>query len=138
VTPETPISFDKYLVPRGLQPSETALPEDTTPVEGLPALNEAVYAQLQEMGFPAPRAEKALRMTGNGSLDEAMQWLFQHMEDEDIDVPYAPPQAGSAVVVDPESLNNLMGMGFEEPHARKALRETVNPTPQGRRGTNLV
>ena len=128
VTPETPISFDRYLVPRGLQPGETALPEDTTPVENLPPLNPASYAQLQEMGFSGVRAEKALRMTGNGSAEEAMQWLFQHLEDDDIDVPFAASGTGAATeaaVVDVESLNNLMGMGFEEAHARKALQETV-------------
>jgi ubiquitin carboxyl-terminal hydrolase 5/13 len=129
VTPETPIQFDKYLVPRGLQPGETALPEDSTTVDSLPALNEAAYAQLQEMGFPAPRAEKALRMTGNESADVAMQWLFEHMEDDDIDVPFSGGAGGGVVEVDVESLNGLMGLGFEEAHARKALRETVRPPP---------
>ena len=128
MTPNTPIQFDKYLVPRGLQPGETALPEDT-PADSLPALNEGAYAQLQEMGFPAPRAEKALRMTGNESADVAMQWLFEHMEDEDIDVPFSGGAGGGVVEVDVESLNGLMGMGFEEAHARKALRETVTPHP---------
>ena len=33
--------------------------------------------------------------------------------------------AVAAAVVDVESLNNLMGMGFDEVHARKALQETV-------------
>jgi hypothetical protein len=50
------------------------------------------------------------------------------MEDEDIDVPFSGG-GGGGVEVDVESLNGLMGMGFEEAHARKALRETVLPTP---------
>ena len=76
------------------------------------------------MGFPANRAEKALRMTGNESVDLAMQWLFEHMNDEDIDVPYTSKSAGAGEV-DLESLNGLIGMGFDEAHARKALTETV-------------
>jgi hypothetical protein len=52
------------------------------------------------------------------------------MEDEDIDVPFSGGAgAGGVVEVDVESLNGLMGMGFEEAHARKALRETVIPHP---------
>ena len=56
----------------------------------LPPLNEAASAQLQEMGFSAVRAEKALRVTGNDNAEVAMQWLFEHMDDPDIDVPYNP------------------------------------------------
>jgi ubiquitin carboxyl-terminal hydrolase 5/13 len=124
VVPETPISFDQYIVPRGLQPGENALPEDNSSGSLLPPLNQSASAQLQEMGFSAVRAEKALRMTGNDNAEIAMQWLFEHMEDPDIDVPFAPaaPQQG---VVDPEKVTDLMGMGFDEPMAKKALQETV-------------
>jgi ubiquitin carboxyl-terminal hydrolase 5/13 len=121
VVPDTPISFDRYLVPRGIQPGENALPEEETK-ETLPPLNEEAYGQLQEMGFPANRAEKALRVTGNGNADVAMQWLFDHMEDPDIDLPYT---SSSTAPIDSENVQNLMGMGFEEHMAKKALQETV-------------
>lgn len=91
----------------------------------MPPLNETAYAQLQEMGFPANRAEKALRTTGNSSTDVAMQWLFEHMEDPDIDAPYVPPEAGSAAPIDEEAVNNLAGMGFDPGLVKKALRQTV-------------
>ena len=79
------------------------------------------------MGFSAVRAEKALRMTGNENAEIAMQWLFEHMDDPDIDVPLAPAsqQGTSSVVVDTENVTNLMGMGFDEIMAKKALQETV-------------
>ena len=122
LVPETPISFDRYIVPRGLQPGENPLPDDAS----LPPLNEAASAQLQEMGFSAVRAEKALRLTGNDNAEVAMQWLFEHMDDPDIDVPYNPnPTATGAIDVDPENMNNLMGMGFDERMAKRALQETV-------------
>jgi ubiquitin carboxyl-terminal hydrolase 5/13 len=92
-------------------------------------LNATAFEQLQEMGFPANRAEKGLRMTGNNSADVAMQWLFEHMEDPDIDEPYAPPAAGSQPAVDQESVENLVGMGFADHMAKKALQETVPPIP---------
>lgn len=83
-------------------------------------------------------------MTGNGSADEAMQWLFQHMEDEDIGIPFSAPgtRGAAAAVADMESLNNLMRTGFEEAHARKALQETVSSRPSikttWRAGTNCL
>jgi ubiquitin carboxyl-terminal hydrolase 5/13 len=128
VVPEIPISFDKYIVPRGIQPGENPLPEDASESSrGLPPLNEAASGQLQEMGFSVVRAEKALRMTGNENAEIAMQWLFEHMDDPDIDVPFAPvsQQGTSSVVVDTENVTNLMGMGFDEIMAKKALQETV-------------
>ena len=39
------------------------------------------------MGFPHNRCEKALHATGNSDANAAMEWLFAHMEDPDIDAP---------------------------------------------------
>jgi ubiquitin carboxyl-terminal hydrolase 5/13 len=38
-------------------------------------------AQLEGMGFPTVRCQKALLATGNADAETAMNWLFQHMED---------------------------------------------------------
>jgi hypothetical protein len=48
---------------------------------GLPEFNEAAMAQLQGMGFPVIRCQKALLATGNSDSEAAMEWLFGHMED---------------------------------------------------------
>jgi ubiquitin carboxyl-terminal hydrolase 5/13 len=78
------------------------------------------------MGFSAIQAENALRMTGNESSETAMQWLFEHIEDEDINVPFQQGSTGSSGgEVDAEKMGDLMGMGFEEHVARRALQETV-------------
>lgn len=37
--------------------------------------------ELQQMGFPEIRCQRALLATGNSSAEDAMNWLFGHMED---------------------------------------------------------
>lgn len=77
------------------------------------------------MGFPATRAEKALRMTGNTDADTAMQWLFEHMDDPNIDEPFVAAAGGAGPPVDEESIANLSSMGFDPALAKKALQQTV-------------
>lgn len=47
----------------------------------LPEFNAAALSQLEAMGFPLIRCQKALLATGNSDAEAAMNWLFQHMED---------------------------------------------------------
>jgi UBA/TS-N domain len=47
----------------------------------LPEFNQAALAQLEAMGFPQVRCQKALLATGNSDPEAAMEWLFAHMED---------------------------------------------------------
>ena len=125
VVGEQPLELDKYHS-SGHKSTEELLPED---VASSPAFNpnEAAVVQLEAMGFPRNRCEKALHATGNGDADTAMNWLFQHMEDPDIDAPLdlGPSQAaeGSAAISQ-ESIDMLGAMGIGAPQARKALKET--------------
>ena len=108
--------------------------------------------QLEGMGFPTIRCQKALLATGNSDPEAAMEWLFGHMEDPgkldisdlifpyddddsnlfdvDIDSPIqlSSPAAGNAgFEPDPDQIAMLSDMGFTNAQARKALRETVSP-----------
>lgn len=47
----------------------------------LPEFDVAALSQLEAMGFPLIRCQKALLATGNSDAEAAMNWLFQHMED---------------------------------------------------------
>ena len=38
-------------------------------------------AQLEAMGFPSTRCQKALLATENQDPGAAIEWLFEHMED---------------------------------------------------------
>jgi uncharacterized UBP type Zn finger protein len=46
-----------------------------------PDVDAAAVSQLEAMGFPTVRCQKALLATGNSGADMAMTWLFEHMED---------------------------------------------------------
>ncbi|CAM9371678.1 unnamed protein product [Pylaiella littoralis] len=62
------------------------------------AADPALVSQLVEMGFAEIRAKKGL-MFGNGSdMDNAVNWIMEHQEDQDIDEPI--PEGAEAMDVE--------------------------------------
>ena len=125
--------LDSYMS-LGLQLDEDLLPDDVaSSSEAAFKPNEIALSQLEAMGFPRIRCERALYTTGSSDADTAMNWLFAHMEDPDIDEPLdlgpgnnpttANVESSSA---DEENVATLGAMGIEPTKARKALRETGN------------
>ena len=129
VVSDSTFQLDNYLSP-GPQPNEVLLPEleeAASTITWTP--NESALSQLEAMGFPRIRCEKALHATGNTDADSAMNWLFAHMEDPDIDTPISLTQGAAATTstataINPESIQSLGAMGIPAPQARKALKET--------------
>jgi ubiquitin carboxyl-terminal hydrolase 5/13 len=114
----------------GLQPGEEELPEDAVVSTGVGSVasftpNAAALAQLESMGFGRNRCERALHATGNDDPVAAMNWLFGHIEDPDIDEPLNLGGGGEATssLADPSKIAQLGDMGIPAPQARKALRE---------------
>ncbi|KAH0843855.1 Ubiquitin carboxyl-terminal hydrolase 14 [Fonsecaea pedrosoi] len=116
----------------GLQPGEEELPEDADVGESKSSSatfipNEAALEQLASMGFPLVRCEKALHATGNADAEAAMNWLFSHMDDPDIDEPLnlggGGGGGGTGSADDADKIAQLGDMGISVPQARKALRE---------------
>lgn len=125
---DEPFDMTSYMS-HGLQEGEEELPEDATVGGGggssfVP--NEVALSSLEAMGFPRVRCEKALHATGNQDPEAAMNWLFAHMEDPDIDEPLNLSDAGvpSGAADDPAKMQQLADMGIGAPQARKALKET--------------
>ncbi|KAL0069328.1 ubiquitin C-terminal hydrolase Ubp14 [Marasmius tenuissimus] len=123
--------FDYKYLGKGLQPEETELPEDESSGSALPHFDEGAMAQLTGMGFPEIRCQKALLATGGAAggaaaAETAMEWLFAHMEDPDIDDPIQPAPGGSGGATEPSSdqVSMLADMGFTHTQAKKALKET--------------
>ncbi|KAI1372627.1 ubiquitinyl hydrolase [Hypoxylon crocopeplum] len=119
---DEPFPLDEYLS-SGLQPSEEASPEEE---EAAPAFipDETALNGLISMGFPRNRCEKALHATGNSDANMAMEWLFGHMDDPDIDEPLVITSATNKFVPDPKSIEQLGEMGFSVQQARRGLKET--------------
>ncbi|KAJ4406173.1 ubiquitin C-terminal hydrolase Ubp14 [Neurospora sp. IMI 360204] len=131
IVDDEPFDLDEYLS-KGQQPDEEALPEDESAKSSAPTFvpNAEALAMLEAMGFPRVRGEKALHATGNSDANAAMEWLFGHMDDPDIDVPLdlsgssGGAASGGAGAADPEKLAMLESMGLSGPRAVKALKET--------------
>ncbi|QRW15287.1 ubiquitin carboxyl-terminal hydrolase [Ceratobasidium sp. AG-Ba] len=117
------LSLDKHLG-HGLQPDEVELPDDKPAAPALPEFNPDAMAQLKSMGFPDIRCQRALLATGNQHAAIAMEWLFLHMEDPDIDAPLDSAPTVSKNQVNPEQLSMIVDMGFTPAQAKKALRES--------------
>ncbi|TIA83227.1 ubiquitin carboxyl-terminal hydrolase 14 [Aureobasidium pullulans] len=130
IVDEGTIDFEAYRS-KGQQPGEELLPDDAADAgAGSTAFvpNEAALSMLEAMGFPRVRCEKALHATGNTDAETASLWLFEHMEDPDIDEPVDLSGGGAGAsasnAVDPEKIEMLGNMGFGAPQARQALKET--------------
>lgn len=80
VIPAEALSLDNY-VGTGKLDSEDLLPEEEAAAAPEIQFDAAAMAQLEGMGFPSVRCQKALLATGNSDSEAAMNWLFQHMED---------------------------------------------------------
>ncbi|KAI9034819.1 ubiquitin-specific protease UBP14 [Aspergillus affinis] len=108
----------------GQRANEELLPDINNEESFTP--NEIALDQLLSMGFPKARCEKALYMTGNTDAEAGMNWLFAHMDDDDIDEPLVTSESGTSsdASYDAAKIAQLGEMGIEESRAMKALAAT--------------
>jgi hypothetical protein len=89
------------------------------------SLDDSIVAQCVAMGFSENGCKRAALATNNTSAEAAMEWIFSHMQDSNFNDPMeqSGTVSGGAAQVPPESVEILMGMGFQKKHAEKALQE---------------
>jgi ubiquitin carboxyl-terminal hydrolase 5/13 len=100
----------------GPQPDEFLLPNDDS--DNKPKVDQESLNQLLQMGFPEPRCIKALSKNNN-NLEAAMNWLFEHMDDADIDIPDTNTDEYEGKEGE---ISMLMDMGFTRSQAIGGLR----------------
>lgn len=117
-----PIKFSEKLELRkfkstGKLPGESELPVDEEPAF---EFNPELISALESMGFSENRCKKALYATGNSDAEAAANWLFEHMDDPDIDTQFAVPSDDHPKVSEAD-IEQLVNMGFVYKLANKAL-----------------
>ena len=114
--------------------SSSAAPASAGPAQNDPALvknlNSGFLSALTDMGFPRLRCEKALILTGNKSVDKALEWLMSHESDADIDEPLQV--VGSSAKPAPGV--NLDDMDEDE----RAIYEQMNAKRMAEKGISLA
>jgi len=81
---------------------------DPNPPEIKESINQELLKQVMEMGFSELRSEKALYKTDNVGLEYAVNWLGDHSEDADIDLPLLKPAVPKPKMSDKDAEAKLL------------------------------
>lgn len=79
-----------FLKGHGLQPNEELLPESNAATPP-PVYDQSLLKELTEMGFPIEACKRALYFTQNVGIEEATNWLMEHISDADFTTTFVPP-----------------------------------------------
>ncbi|XP_070502099.1 ubiquitin carboxyl-terminal hydrolase 5 [Chironomus tepperi] len=131
VSVDCPDELDiSFLRGTGLLPNEEELPEMKNRPPS-PQMDAEVLLSLQDMGFPLDACKKAVFFTKNTGLENATNWIMQHITDDDFSLPFVPPgheNVQKEFIPDEEGLAMILSMGFTMKQATKALKATNNNT----------
>ncbi|KAI0220575.1 Ubiquitin carboxyl-terminal hydrolase 5 [Lamellibrachia satsuma] len=93
-------------------------------------VDDRLVQQLVEMGFPLEGCRKGVYHTGNSNIEAAMNWVMEHMNDQDFEVPLEVLQTDLATeanfTINEDAVAMLSSMGFTRDQAIKALKSTDN------------
>ena len=154
---DVPETLDlSFLEGVGQLPDEELLPEDDAQQQQLQSSHEQQQSfefnpdhmiKMRDMGFTDEAIKRALWNTRHASsLELAMNWLFEHIQDADINDPFEDPIVGRttgatstvvfgsnqssssqiAPVLSESALMDLINMGIQDNHARLALKLNVS------------
>lgn len=124
------LDLSEFIAPKFTEGEVEEEKKEQTEASNSFVANEEALSTLLSMGFPEPRCLKGLYNTGNNNAEDAMNWIFAHMDDVDIDDPFNPnadtsntSQTGTNSSNEPSSelIENVSVMGFSHQLAKKAL-----------------
>merc|ERR1712146_581768 len=112
-----------------VQMEDTA--ESNSEDNNVPVPSPEIVAAIEEMGFSTNAAKRACLAVKNSDAAAATEWIFQHMDDPDLNDPLPTPEPqknndGKKMDFDAEVVSNLSMLGFPPNVVKKALRETDN------------
>ena len=110
----------KGYISKGFNPDTDILLKDSEDSNSF-IPNPIFFSQLSDMGFTENAIKRALFTTGNQDTESAMNWLFQHIEDVDINDEFVPPKSSKTNDIDAASLENMISMGLDPKLCKKAL-----------------
>ncbi|OQV13825.1 Ubiquitin carboxyl-terminal hydrolase 5 [Hypsibius exemplaris] len=128
VSVDMPLTLDiGFLRAYGRKPDEELLPEDDeVPPTPVVRIDESMVQQLMEAGFSKEGCQRAVFHTASSGVETAMNWIMEHMLDEDFNTPFQIPGAKKEVQVSEENIENIMTMGFTREQSIRALENTDN------------
>lgn len=112
------VVLEKYFG-AGIQPGEEILPDNHEEAPPERSVNLETLSTLEGMGFSTCKCRKAIQETGDSGVENAMNWLFEHADD--VEVEETPNQSSCH---SEEDVMMLADMGFTFDQAKKALNET--------------
>lgn len=113
---------------KGMQPNELSMPGDSLNSQANNKLvaNADHVASLMDMGFTKNACTRAVLAVKNSGIEEASTWLFNHIEDLDVNNPIEEieSQNVSHSSFDEMAVVQICSMGFSEDRVKYALKET--------------
>jgi len=123
----------QFLKGKGLQSNERpfAAPDLHARAAEKKVPDKALMQQLMSMGFSSNAATRACLAVNNANIDAASAWIFEHMDDADLNspIPEAAPKPSTgppAFVVNPAALDQVLLLGFPKDRCVHALQQTNN------------
>jgi len=111
----------------GLGANEELLEDEKKEQPAGPVPDVSIVSSLTVMGFSENACKRAALAVNNASADAAMNWLFAHLEDKNINDPLDAPKPAAAEP-NPEAVMILTSMGFSPEWIKFGLKKCDNNT----------
>lgn len=94
----------------------------------VPEVNKRLLGELENMGFPLAQAMRGLHYSGNSSIDAAVNWLFDHENDPDIDQMPLVPVSINIEAYDPSYITEQVKLKAQELRDRACGKKEEDET----------